>query len=339
LYKIDSLLYIKISGIGIIIVFLNHFISMRRSFTLLILVFIVLSSQSQNFSRPGDWKKYRKEVFISMGTANFLGDLGGRDRVGTDFSPVDIELSQTRTAFGIGYRYKLARIFNVCTKFNYLIVRGNDALTAEPFRHNRNLNFKSNIFELSGRIELGWQSNKTGNRYGIKRTLTRRMKNNNHAIYLFAGIGGFYFNPKGLGPSGYVKLRPLHTEGQGLPGGPKQYSNYSVSIPLGIYYKATINKQWTVGVELGYRKTFTDYIDDVSTTYYDKNAIAAAYGSLAAYMSDPNLGEIYGASLPDGEGNSAQRGDNEKDAYVSLELTVGYCFKQKRKRARLRSKF
>lgn len=313
---------------------------MRKALILLIFFIFAIKLSSQNFSRPGDWKKYRKEIFISMGTANFLGDLGGLDKTGTDYSPVDLELSQTRTAFGLGYRYKVFRWFNVAAKFNYLIVRGNDALTNDRFRNNRNLNFKSNIFELAGRIEIGWQSNKTGNRYGIKRTLSRRMKSNNHNLFLFAGGGGFYYNPKGLAPNGtWVKLRPLHTEGQGLPGGPEQYTNYSICIPLGIYYKAVIQKVWSVGIELSYRKTFTDYIDDVSTRYYDKVALEAAYGPLAVQMADPNLGNILGATSPDGSGLGAQRGDIQKDAYVTLELTVGYIFKQKRKRARLRSKF
>jgi hypothetical protein len=313
---------------------------MSRSIILLILVNVGLNLSSQNFSRSGDWKKYRKEVFVSMGTSNFLGDLGGRDRVGTDYSPVDLELSQTRTAFGVGYRYQVLRWMNVTGRFNYLIVQGDDALTNEMYRNNRNLNFKSNIFELAGRLEMGWQSSKVGNRYGIKKTLNRRMKNNVHSVFVFAGVGGFYFNPKGRSASGnYVKLRPLHTEGQGLPGGPKQYKNYSVSIPLGIYYRCALNKQWTVGVEISYRKTFTDYIDDVSTTYYDNEAIEAAYGSLAAAMADPNKGQIYGFSAPDASGNAAQRGDRQKDSYMSAELTVGYIFKEKRKRARLRSKF
>ncbi|MGZ3921077.1 MAG: hypothetical protein ACXVNO_07890 [Bacteroidia bacterium] len=312
---------------------------MRRSFILLILYVIVYPLSSQNFSRPGDWKKYRKEVFITMGTANFLGDLGGRNKVGTDYSPIDLNFQETRTSFGLAYRYKLQRWLNIASKFNYMIVRGNDALTTEPFRHNRNLNFKSNIFELSGRIEIGWQSAKVGNRYGIKRTLNRRMKSNNQGLFLFAGIGGFYYNPKGYGPGGYVKLRPLHTEGQGLPGGPKQYSNYSICIPLGVYYKATIQKVWTVGIEFAWRKTFTDYIDDVGTRYYNNAALAAAYGPLSAQMADPSLGNISGATSPNADGTGAQRGDIQKDSYVTLEITVGYTFKQKRKRARLRSKF
>lgn len=314
---------------------------MRKVYYLLPFFFFAFLTEAQNFTRPGDWKKYRKEIFISVGTANFLGDLGGRNQVGKDYSPVDLELSETRTAFGLGYRYKIDTWINVVGKFNYLMVKGDDALTQEQYRNNRNLSFKSNIFELAGRVEIGYQSSKSGNRYGIKRTLGRRHKANNHAFFLFAGIGGFYYNPKALNPAKtkYIELRPLHTEGQGLPGGPKQYSNYSVCIPLGFYYKMTINKQWSVGLEFAWRKTYTDYIDDVGTTYYDPIALAAAYGSLSAQMADPNKGLIYGQTLPDASGVGAQRGDIQKDSYVSLEVTVGYIFKQKRKRARLRSKF
>lgn len=297
---------------------------------------------SQNFTRPGEWKKFKKEVFVKIGTSNFLGDLGGMDRQGTDYSPVDLDFSTTRTAVGVGYRYKLERWINVTGTFDYLIVKGNDALTADPFRNNRNLNFKSNIFEIAGRVELGYQSSRVGNRYGIKRTLTTRMTNKSHAIFAFIGIGGFYYNPKGQlnGSGAWVKLRRLHTEGQGLPGGPKQYSNYSLCIPIGAFYKLTVNRQWSVGIEFNWRKTFTDYIDDVSTTYYDPAALAAAYGAQSAQMADPHLGLIPGHSAPDGNGVRAQRGDiNQKDTYTSLQITAGYIFKQKRKRARLRSKF
>ncbi|MBA3680701.1 MAG: hypothetical protein H0W73_05990 [Bacteroidetes bacterium] len=313
---------------------------MRKVLFLISLLSFILITEAQNFTRPGDWKKYRKEIFVTGGTSNFLGDLGGRDQIGKDYSPVDLELSQTKTAFGVGYRYKLDTWINLTAKFNYLIVKGDDALTQEPFRNNRNLNFKSNIFELAGRIEIGYQSSKSRNRYGIKRTLSKRTKGLTHAAFAFIGVGGFYYNPKGRMSNGkYVKLISLHTEGQGLPGGPKKYTNYSVCIPIGLFYKCTINKQWSVGLEAAWRKTFTDYIDDVGTSYYDPIALTEAYGPLSATMSDPNKGLIYGATSPDGSGVAAQRGDRQKDSYVSVELTVGYIFKQKRKRARLRSKF
>lgn len=292
---------------------------------------------AQGFTRPGDWKRYRKEVFVSMGASGFLGDLGGRNKVGKDFSPVDLDFPATKTAFGAGYRYKIEKWFAVSGKFNYLRIQGNDALTTEQFRNNRNLNFKSNIFEVSARVELGFGSSKSGNRYGIKKTLGRRMKGVSHGVFGFVGVGGFYFNPKSL--SG-VKLKPLNTEGQGLPGGAKKYSNYSISIPMGILYRCTFQKVWTVGAELCWRKTFTDYIDDVSTVYYDNAALAAAYGPQSAAFADPSKGNIFGATSPDGSGNPAQRGDKNIDSYLSLEVTVGYTFKQqRRKKAKLRSKF
>ncbi len=313
---------------------------MKRLCTLLVLSTFVLSMTSQNFSRPGDWKKWRKELYITVGASNFLGDLGGRNQIGTDFSPVDLDFPVTKSAWGLAYRYKLQRWLNVSSKFSYMFLRGDDKLTTEPFRSNRNLNFKTQLFELSGRIEIGYQSNKAGNRYGIKKTLSRRMKNNNQNLFFFVGIGGFYYNPKGRTPAGpWVKLRPLHTEGQGLPDGPKQYKRVSVSMPLGVYYKVIINKKWSFGVEASWRKTWTDYIDDVHGTYYDKGALLANYGELSAKMSDPSTGSMPGATSPNADGTGAQRGDKEYDSYMTLEVTFGYIFKQKRKRSRLRSKF
>lgn len=315
--------------------------------TRLLAIFFFLTvfwAHSQNFVRPNEWKKYRREVYGSVGAANFLGDLGGLNRVGTDYSPVDLEMVETRTAFSLGYRYKIAKWFNVSAAFNYLIVKGDDRLTTEPFRNNRNLNFKSNIFELAGRLEFVYMANRVGHRYGIKRTLSRRMKNRSWDFTAFVGIGGFYFNPKARDPKGnWVKLKPLHTEGQGLPGGPKQYKNYALCIPMGIAYRIYFNRKVCVGLEASFRKTFTDYIDDVSGVYYDKGAIQAAYGPQAAYFADPSKGAIPGQTnwADETTGAEAQmRGDSrQKDSYMSLQLTVGYLIKKKRGKTRLRSKF
>lgn len=314
---------------------------MRQLYLLVLFCVPAYFLQAQRYSRAGEWKKYKKEVFATLGSANFLGDLGGGPKDGRHYSPADLNFSETRTAFGVGYRQKIKRYFNVAGKFNYLIVKGNDAKTENIYRNNRNLNFKSNLFELSARAEFGYQSSKTGgNRYGIKKNYSAASRMVTHNIFGFVGVGVFYFNPKGQTSNGdWVALRPLHTEGQGLPGGPKQYSNVSIAIPLGVYYKAIINKIWSVGIELAWRKTFTDYIDDVGSNYYDRDALVAAYGVQSAQMADPAKGDIYGASLPAADGTPAVRGNKQKDSYMSLEITVGYIFKQKRKSARLRSKF
>jgi hypothetical protein len=313
----------------------------------IICFFSAVTAVSQNFIRPNEWKKYRKEVYGSVGAANFLGDLGGLNKIGTDYSPVDLEFTETRTAFQLGYRYKVAKWFNLSTQFNYLIVRGDDKLTQEKFRSNRNLNFKSNIFELSGRLEFVYMANRVGHRYGIKRTLSRRMKNRSWDFTAFVGFGGFYYNPKARDAKGaWVKLKQYHTEGQGLEGGPKQYKNYSICIPMGVAYRIYFNRKVCVGLEFNFRKTFTDYIDDVSGMYYDKNEINKAYGPQAAYFADPNLGHIPGQTTgydptPGTTVKEPQmRGDSkQKDSYMSLQLTVGYIIKQKRGKTRLRSKF
>lgn len=310
------------------------------SFTLF-MIGSIFKLSAQNFARPNDWKKIRKEVFIQMGASGFLGDLGGLDKVGTHYSPVDYDFQTTRTAMGIGYKYKLQKWLNVVGTFNWLIVKGDDKLTNETFRHERNLNFKSNIFELAGRIEFAYFANRVTRRYNIKKTFSRRMKGVQTEWIAFIGIGGFYYNPKGLDKSGnWVALKPLHTEGQGLPGGPKQYSNFSICIPMGIGVNMYIKRQWTVGLEINWRKTFTDYIDDVSTNYYDPVKLSAAYGPKSAEMADPSLGNILGFSKPAADGTPAKRGDpNQKDSYFSVQLKGGYVFKYKRGRSRLRSKF
>jgi len=313
---------------------------MKKTHFSVVLLFICGTFVAQNFIRPNEWKKYRREIYAGVGAANFLGDLGGLNKIGTTYSPVDLEFSETRSAFTLGYRYKLQKWLNVCIDGSYLVVRGDDKLTKEPFRSNRNLNFKSNIFEIGGRLELVYMANKVGHRYGIKKTLNRRMKNRSWDISAFIGLGGFYMNPKGRDAKGnWVALRPLHTEGQGLPDGPKQYSNYQMCIPMGVTYRLYFNRVFVVGLELNFRKCFTDYIDDVSGTYYNNNDIQNAYGQKAAQMADPSINAIPGATQPDSDGVPADRGHKGKDSYMSLQVTVGYIIKSKHGKARLRSKF
>ena len=311
-------------------------------FLLLISGGISLNSlYSQAMARPNAWKKYRREVLLQVGASGFLGDLGGRNTIGKDFSPVDLEFAATRPAVSAAFRYKLNKNINWHSSFNYLLLSGNDNLTTEQYRNNRNLSFKSNVFELATRIEFGISSFKRPGVYSLKKSLIRTSKTRAYELLGFIGVGAFYFNPKAKDPTtgSFVALQPLHTEGQGLAGGPKQYKRVAISIPMGVALHVIINKYWSVGLEYCYRKTFTDYIDDVSTTYYDKSALSDAYGPTSALMSDLSKGEIAGFSSPASDGTKAQRGDRNKDSYMSLQVTVGRFFPPKRGRTKLRSKF
>ena len=310
-----------------------------------VLIFIFLSSfvplYGQGFLNANSWKKFRKEYIIQIGVSGFLGDLGGRDRIGTDFSPVDFDIQAKKMAVSLAYRYKFIPNIGLHTSFNYLGITGNDNLTQERFRNNRNLNFKSNIFELAARLELGTHNLKSRGIYSIKKSLRRYRKSLKTELIGFAGIGVFYFNPKGLDPNTgkYISLWNLHTEGQGLANGPRQYKKIAVSIPVGLLFHMTLKKLWSVGLELNYRFTLSDYLDDVSGVYYSREDLALAYGTKSVQMADPNKGLISGQTLPNADGTGAQRGDNNKDSFMSLQLTIGKAFKKTRRKTKLRTKF
>jgi len=298
------------------------------------------SAKAQYFTKHDSWKKERKEWIFGGGVSNFLGDLGGLNKVGTHYSYADLEMVLTSPSASIGYRYRINKRFASRTDFSYLQVKGDDKLTLEPFRHNRNLNFKSNVFELSTVVELSLSFDRHGNKYHIKKTMFKRYKQYSAYYYLFVGIGGFYFNPKANYGGNWYNLHDLSTEGEGLPGGPKQYKRISISIPIGIGVRYKLNERWTVGFEYNFRKTFTDYIDDVSSTYYDKGKLMQYKGPVAVALADPSLGLINAATAPNGDGTGAQRGNiKDKDSYMNLQVKIGYVLKNKKRRRITKAKF
>ncbi|MDX9749829.1 MAG: DUF6089 family protein [Flavobacteriales bacterium] len=296
----------------------------HATFALLVLVLGPLPMQGQYFKQSSYWKTHRQELTLGLGASNFLGELGGRDREGSPFV-WDLEFSQTRPAVNFSYRYYLARKQSVRVNFNYGILAGNDNLTQEAFRHNRNLHFKSDVLELALLYELHLYREELGHIYdlrGVKGTKASRV-----GLYFFGGIGGFHFEPKANFNNVWVPLRPLRTEGQGLPGGPEEYSNIGLCIPMGLGIRKAFNKHISGGIELQYTKTFTDYIDDVSGYYYDNAAIREAGGDMAAYLADPNLGiltHLYAEEI-DPTAAGQQRGDpDDLDAYLFLKVHVHY---------------
>ena len=292
-----------------------------HSFLAIVCGLVAAAAHGQYFRNSGYWKTHRSEYMIGLGISNFLGELGGRDQIGSPFV-WDLELSQTKPAVSLGYRYHTAEKQALRLNFTYGILAGNDNLTKEVFRNNRNLNFKTDIFELQLCYELHLYKEELGHIYdlrGVKGTKSSRV-----GLYLFAGVGGFYFDPKAQLNNAWIKLRPLGTEGQGLPDGPELYDQYQFCIPMGIGLRKAFSKQWSGGLELQYTKTFTDYIDDVSGVYYDNDAIRTAYGDIAAYLADPSLNN------PEAGGEwatitGAQRGDpDDLDAYIFLKFQLHY---------------
>ena len=259
---------------------------LREHITILVLVLTSGAVCAQGFYNRNTWKRYRSELSFGAGVANFLGDLGGRDMVGSDFL-WDLEISETKFASNITYMYYLARNIGWRQSFSFGKVSGDDALTNEIFRNNRNLNFESNIFEYSSNFEIQLKKEIVGNRYNLKSPAGKKLGlgSLNMGFYGVLGVGFFYYNPMARSASGAkIALRPLKTEGQGLPGGPEEYGKFAVNVPLGLGVRRSINREWGFKIELTHRFTFTDYIDDVSTVYYDKQLLNEHVGGDAVYF-------------------------------------------------------
>lgn len=303
----------------------------------LVLLFAVTYSYSQhtNFNTQRNWSLNKKEIMFGFGATQFLGDLGGRDRVGTDFSVVDIDWPSTGFGGMVAYRYRFHPYWATTFNLSGGLLRGDDALTNEVVREARNLNFRSIVIEYEQRIEaILYANEKFGARQRIRGL--KHFKNRNEQIYLFTGVGVNYFEPKANYNGKWVKLRPLNTEGQGLDehvvfpidgsdngAGTKvekphrPYKPFTLTIPFGIGMRMGIGKMWRMGIEATYVKTFSDYMDDVSTYYYDPAALIAANGG------DPLVAELAERSTSNTTWfkPGQVRGDpTEKDAYFYLNL-------------------
>lgn len=205
-------------------------------------------------------------------------------------------------------------------KFSFLhgTVQANDANSDDPYQESRNLHFRSPLNEFSAQFEFNFF------RYN---PLWGRER---FSPYLFAGISVFSFNPKAKGaPSGeggeeaWYELRELGTEGQGLPGNPDKYKLAQMAIPFGIGLKFNLGRNWNLTGEMGYRATFTDYLDDVSGFYPDPAVFDSADppATLAKYFSDRRLNKM--PQNPAG----IQRGDLlKKDTYLFAVIGISYTF-------------
>lgn len=209
---------------------------MRKYLLIHIAVFVLFPI----FSDCQNWKKVRYEITGGYGAANVFSDLGGANRDGSHLTPRDLEIVTTRSAFFLGARSKIIdQHFSIRLNLIYARVNGSDALTSHPPRHNRNLSFSSSIFETSLQLEYFPVIDEDQSLYiiphysGIEGIVIN--------LYLFLGIGGFYFNT-------------IATNGG--------YSSYQLAVPVGLGYNYRITPRISAGIEGGMRYTSTDYIDN-----------------------------------------------------------------------------
>ena len=270
------------------------------------------------------WKRYRWETIYGIGVANFLGELGGANQVGTNYLK-DYDWKATRPAIMVGMRFKQTQQISHKANLTFGIVAGDDAWTTETYRKLRNLNFRAPILELGYNFEFYLKKEKRGHRFKLRGV--RGLRNMGIYPYGFFGVSGFLFDPWGRVAGDWRRLKPLTTEGQGISPSRSHYSLVQIAIPLGVGIKYAIDRRWLVSIEYGIRKTFTDYIDDVSQTYvpadelYNNNK----YGNIAVLAADPTEGTWTGASSGQARGDAT-----DNDSYMFLIIGANYKLKTTR---------
>lgn len=283
------------------------------------------------------WKNQRHTIGFGVGFVNFLGELGGRNQIGSDFI-YDLEWKETKPSLQINYRYQITKRLYAKAQLGFGFVGGNDALTEEIYRRNRNLHFRSTIYELSAFLEFDVLNFTSGSRYSRVNSSQKR----GSSLYVTLGVGATRFNPKANFDGKWYSLKDMGTEGQGQVNGPSDYSLFTFVVPFGLGYRYQLNKEWTIGVEIVNRITFTDYMDDVSTVYFDNDIIMQNNGELAAYFADPSLGYYVDDNGVEHPMNSTetgyQRGDpDDNDSYFSVMINATYKLPQKKRRGRGRT--
>lgn len=229
-----------------------------------------------------------------LGASNYFGDLNTNWR-----------LTRVHLSGGLGARYN----FNDRLSFKLGATVGQisayDSDSRNVYEQNRNLSFKSILIDGTGQLEFNFLPYVHGHRDYF------------FTPYVFLGASVYHFNPRAELDGKWYNLLQYGTEGQ-FRG--EEYSTTQGALAYGLGFKVDLSYRWSVNIELGGRKLFTDYLDDVSGVYADVRDIRAQRGEIGAMLADrspePKIG------LP-----GRQRGNGKNnDMYAFLTVGVMYYF-------------
>ncbi len=230
------------------------------------LILLTSTSMAQTY-KSASWS-----TNIYVGGSNMLGDLGGSRFIGNR-GIFDYNIRANRLALGTGITMN-SGAFSVGLNALGTRLVSNDGYSRQNFQVARNLSVRTNLFEVSVLGEIRPFSRSAGfNRF-----------------YIYTGVGGIYYKPMSKLKDEWYDLRKAGTEGQFLDNGPGPYSELDIVIPCGLGYKFRLAKSTSLLLDVGFRKTFTDYLDDVSTVYADPALLNIAQPNIpVSQLADKSL--------------------------------------------------
>jgi hypothetical protein len=285
----------------------------------------------------GSNAQYGLDYGFAIGTANYLGDIGGDDLTRRDFS-ADLHLGQTKLSSHVFVRYRLNSVLAVRGQVGTVYLEDYDNLSSNPARSTRNAHFRNFVNELSARAEVSFFSSPMITRYTSKLRVgmnayatlgitgfshnPQAQLNRDAAEYHFAQ-GNISTNPTQLNYDEWYDLRDAGTE-------TLTYGQLSMGVPLGLGVSFEVNHQIRVGMEFVWNLTFTDYLDDVSNTYADPKDL----GDIELILSSPSnpvVASAAGYSDPEGtmywfnysdQGPTIRGNPDKNDTYGTLQVSV-----------------
>lgn len=211
----------------------------------------------------------------------------------------DSDIIDVKPGLSFGLMTAVSRNLSLRSEFSWIFLTGRDEPGQGSGRRRRNLHFYANNYEL----------NVTGvfNIIGHEGMYFQRPNLN---VYGFLGVGGLYFNPKTVLDGQEYALQPLQTEGV-------KYSRFTFVIPLGLGGRIKLTPFLNLAVEAGWRKTFTDYLDDVSTVHIDQASIT---NPITKRLTDRRP-EV---NAPLASPGTKRGNPSEKDGYMLLSVKLEY---------------
>lgn len=256
-------------------------------------VLILLLFANISFAQRG-W-----EAGGGLGLTYYFGDLNTQFRF-------DKPGPQVNLAARFNFNERLSWKFAV----SYGYIYASDSTSPNAFERARNLSFRSHLGELSGQFEFNFLPYNHLNRY------------DNWTPYMFLGFSTFYFNPQAKLDDNYISLRSLGTEGQ-FKG--EEYYTIQPSLVYGAGVKADFNEYWSINIEISLRRLFTDYLDDVSKEYPDKEDLLGLRGPTALLLSNRALPEN-SLRYRFGEPGRQRGNSKDNDSFNFVSVSALYYF-------------
>ncbi len=248
--------------------------------------------------------------FAALTQRVHVGVFGGLAAYNGDLTDKLFPKKVSNGAIGLTVNYEIADQLMLRAGFTYSVIGGADRFSDKAYSRLRNLSFETSIMEFS-----------TVGEYYLFNLYEKA-----YSPYAFAGLAVFHYDPYAYnGGKQKVFLKPLSTEGQGVAGYPdrKTYSLTQLAIPLGGGIKFAVSDNFRVGLEVGLRKLFTDYLDDASKTYINPADLLAAKGQLAVDMSYRG-DEVSGGSSAYPPQTDQRGNPKNKDSYYFAGIHLTY---------------